>query len=240
MTKKLTFIAKDEYGWEVCPKPFPAKQAVPQWWKDMTPYDVSPENPNGSKLIVENHVSNATFKKCTPMLDALTTGYIIPLWTDVQVKQINNSPWITWRTKGPEVFEVHGESATKMPAPIGYKSLVVKYVNTWIPKTPPGYSVLVTSPFGYRDLPFHAIPAIIDSDKSTLEIVPPMWVKEGFEGIVEKGTPMFQVTPFKRENWESEFTFLKDGEYRKIEDKNFGSTLVNHYVKNYWSKKSYK
>ena len=109
-----------------------------------------------------------------------------------------------------------------------------------MPKTPKGYSILVTAPFGHRDLPFHVIPAIIDSDRSTLEIVPPMWLKEGFEGIVEKGTPMFQVTPFKRESWESEFSYLENGEFEIKQEKNFNSTLVSHYIKNVWSKKSYK
>jgi|694.fasta_scaffold120427_2 hypothetical protein len=246
MTNVIKFTAKNEYAWTVQQKPVPASTLVPLWWKDMHPYEMGPENPTGKKIIVENQVSNATFKKCTPMLDALLSGYICTLWADVQVRQqksIDNKfyPKITWRAKYYQgVFQGHQLSSESIPPPTGYSNIVFKYMNTWIPHTPPGYSILVTSPFGYRDLPFYAIPAIIDSDKSNLELLPPMWLKEGFEGIVEAGTPLFQVTPFKRENWRSEFDYLKDGEYEKLEDKSFGKNIVNNYIKNVWSKKSYK
>ncbi len=38
----------------------------------------------------------------------------------------------------------------------GYDQVVYKYHNCWIPQTPKGYSCLITSPFGYNDLPFKA------------------------------------------------------------------------------------
>jgi hypothetical protein len=246
MSNIIKFIAKDEYGWEIQNRPVPASSLVPQWWKDMTPYEISSENLDGKKLIVENKVAYATFKKCTPMLDALVSGYIITLWADVQIRQVKDQdgifyPRITWRVKDPTgIFQQHGVSSQLLPPPTGYSNSVFKYMNTWIPHTPPGYSTLFTSPFGYKDLPFHAIPAIVDTDKSQLEIVPPMWCKEGFEGIVEAGTPLIQLTPFKRTNWKTEFDYLKNGEYDKLEDKNFNKTLVNHYIKKVWSKKSYK
>jgi hypothetical protein len=236
---KIKFTAVDPHMWEAAIKPIPASQAIPDWWRSMNPYDKSPENPEGTKLIVENYTSNATFKKCTPMLDALTSGYILPLWSDVQVRQINGEARITWRVKR-NVFEAHGESSKYVKPPEGYSTQVVKYINPWIPKTPKGYSVMVTQPFGFHDNPFYTIPAVIDSDSSTLEIVPPMWIKKGFEGIIEKGTPMVQITPFKRESWESEFDFYEEGKMRAMEDRNFHSTIVSHYIKNHWSKKTYK
>jgi hypothetical protein len=240
MTKKIEFVAINKFGYETQPKPYPASQNIPDWWRKEEPYSVDKNNPTGKKILINYGSSNATFKKCTPMLDAITSGYIIPLWADVQVRQENNgTPSINWITK-TNVFGPHGESSERVQPPTGYSNNVFKYLNTWMPKTPKGYSVLVTAPFGHRDLPFHVIPAIIDSDRSTLEIVPPMWLKEGFEGVVEKGTPMLQITPFKRENWESEFSYLEDGEFEKNQEKNFNSTLVSHYIKNVWSKKSYK
>ena len=196
-------------------------------------------NPSGKALILENGSSNTTFRMCTPMRDALSGGYIIPLFSDVVVAQTGGGPRITWRTKGTAVFQQHGDTALKVEAPAGYDAHVFKYINTWIPKTPPGYSVLVTAPFGYRNLPFHAVPAIVDADKSQLELIPPMWVKSGFEGVVEKGTPMVQIIPFKRDNWEAEFKYFKEGEYNIIEERTFNTTIVNHYIKNVWSKKEF-
>ncbi len=237
-------MAKDQYGFDTQLKPYPASSSIPDWWKNESPYIKSPINPNGSKIILRNGVSNATFKKCTPMLDALISGYIIPLWADVQVTLENKDtsnivPIITSRT-ARSVFEKHGQSSQNVENPPGYLNFVVKYVNTWIPITPKGYSCLITSPFGYRNLPFQAIPSIIDTDKSTLDVSVPMWVSNSFEGIVEKGTPLLQITPFKRESWESSFEYFKDDDHMKILDKTFNSTIVNHYIKNVWSKKSYK
>ena len=235
----IEFICRNPHMWEIALKPVPASEFIPSWWKEMTPYDKSPDNPDGKKLIVENFSSNATFKKCTPMLDGLTSGYIIPLWSDVQVRQVDEQARITWRVK-PNVFETHGVSSRHISPPEGYTNHVVKYINPWIPRTPKGYSVLVTQPFGHLDNPFYTIPAVIDSDSSSLEIVPPMWVKKGFEGIVEKGTPMIQIIPFKRDSWESKFSFYKENELEAIQDKRFNSTIVGHYIKNHWSKKTYK
>lgn len=239
MSKKIVFKALSERDYNIFLKPYPASQNIPDWWKKETPYIISGDNPTGSKVIVKNYESNASFKKCTPMLDAITSGYIVPLWADVQVRQVNGFPSITWQTKRT-IFQTHGQSAQNVLPPLGYSNNVFKYLNTWIPKTPKGYSVLVTAPFGHRNLPFHAVPAIIDSDRSTLDIVPPMWLKEGFEGIIEKGTPLFQITPFKRESWKAEFEHFSGDEFELSQEINFNGTIVNHYIKNVWSKKNYK
>lgn len=237
--RSINFIARDEYSWQVAPRPFPIKQALPDYMRKEPPYIISEENPDGTRLIVDNLISNASFKKCTPMLDSLITGYAIPLWSDVQIRYKNNEPYITWRVKHP-VFELHGYNTRNITPPTGYNSQVFKYLNRWIPRTPKGYSILVTQPFGYRDTPIHAVSAIVDSDKPTIEILPPVWIKENFEGVVEKGTPIVQLIPFKRDDWKSRFSFLKDGEYEKFEDSTFGSTLINHYIKNIWSKKKFQ
>ena len=240
MSKNISFIAKDEYTWEVFPKPFPASSYIPKWWKNESPYQVTPNNPDGHRLIVEEHGTNASFKKCTPMLDALTSGYIIPLWTDVQVRQEKGSARVTWLVEDRDVFQPHLRSSSNIGSPPGYENSVLKYMNAWIPKTPSGYSCLIIPPVGYRDLAFRAIEAVVDTDKSNLELLTPVWVKKGFEGIVEKGTPMVQVIPFKRDDWKSEFSFYKNGEYDRMEDKGFNSTIIGHYLKNIWSKKTYK
>ena len=239
MTKNIKFIAKNEYGWNVCEKPFPAFQAIPDWWKNLPAYNSSREDNEEKTLIVKSGNSNAGPKKCVPMLDAITSGYIIPLWADVQVLQEKETINITWRVS-EDVFQFHGGHSNMIEKPVGYSSQVFKFLNTWRIVTPPGYSILVTQPFGYRNTPFQAIPAIIDTDKSTTEILPPMWIKEDFEGIIEKGTPLVQIIPFKRDNWESEFSYMNKDQYRYLEDRNFGSYIKNHYTRKVWQKKKYK
>jgi hypothetical protein len=240
MSKNINFRARSKTEFETQLKPYPAVKQLPKWFLDAKPYYNIPGYPNDGKLHFRNREANTTFKKCIPMLDGLSAGYIIPLWTDVMVEQEETFPQIYWKNI-PDVFSMHGPSSREIPAPVGYDQVVYKYHNCWIPQTPKGYSCLITSPFGYNDLPFKAVPAIVDTDSSTLELVFPMWVKTGFEGIVEKGTPMIQIIPFKRDDWDSTFDYYEDGEYHNvIQAKNFDSTMIGHYLKNHHSKKKFK
>jgi hypothetical protein len=115
-----------------------------------------------------------------------------------------------------------------------------KYLNPWIPQLPRGYSALVVPCFGYPNSPFRPLSGIVDYDKSMHPLQTPVFVKQGFEGVVEKGTPMAQLIPFKRSDWSSEFSYLEDGELATLMDRNFASTIVNNYIKNFWQKKTYK
>lgn len=240
MSKNINFRARSKTEFEVQLKPYPALKQLPKWFLDSVPYGDRPGWPNDGKLHFRNRDANATFKKCIPLLDGMSCGYIIPLWTDVMIELEDNFPLIFWKTQN-DVFQQHGEAAKEIVPPPGYTNIVYKYNNCWIPQTPKGYSCLITSPVGHHDLVFKAIPAIVDTDNSTTELVFPVWVKSGFEGIVEKGTPLVQIIPFKRDNWESTFDCYEDGEYTNIiQEKNFGSTMVGHYLKNYHSKKKFK
>jgi hypothetical protein len=237
MAQKIRFVARDPSAWEIDERPYPASQNIPSWWRNMTPYVVDEQNAEGKKFWVRNLVTNASPKKCVPMLDALTSGYLIPLWADVSIEQTDLNPSINWRTTLP-VFDIHGDTRM-IETPIGYHPQVFKFLNLWSIFTPPGYSCLITPPAGFRQTGLQAIPAIVDTDKSTTEILFPFWVQNDFEGVIEKGTPLVQVTPFKRSEWKAEYTHYKENEYETIQNKNFNGTLINHYVKNVWSKKKY-
>jgi hypothetical protein len=240
MSKIINFRARDKTQFQIQPKPYPAIKQLPEWFTKSSPHYGSNIFPDDGKLHFRNRDANTTYKKCVPLLDSLSAGYIIPLWADVMIEQDGKGAQIYWKTFN-SVFELHGQSSKQIPAPVGYDQVVYKLSNCWIPQTPKGYSCLIISPLGYNNLPFHAIPAIVDTDSSTLELVFPMWVKTGFEGIVEKGTPMIQVIPFKRDDWNSTFDYYEDGEYKSvIEERNFNSTMIGHYLKNHHSKKKFK
>lgn len=240
MSKIINFRARSKTEFDTHLKPYPAAQNLPKWFTEMEPYSKGGMFPDDGKIHLRSRQLNATPKKCVPMLDGMTAGYIIPLWSDVMV-EINNGIYeIYWKTH-KDILQPHGTRHDMITPPAGYDNVVFKYLNCWIPQTPPGYSCLVVSPLGHKNLPFEAIPAVVDTDKSTLELIFPMWIKKDLQGIVEKGTPMVQIIPFKRDNWESTFDYYEDGEYYSVvEEKNFNTTIVNHYIKNHWSKKKYK
>jgi len=60
---------------DIIPHPVPANKAMPNWFKKLKP------------VIENNEKANAgTVKRCIPVLDAVSQGFIIPLWADLQVK----------------------------------------------------------------------------------------------------------------------------------------------------------
>jgi hypothetical protein len=242
MTENINFRARSKTEFDVQLKPYPAIKSLPKWYLESNPFIKDPKfGPDSSKTHVRNRTANHNFKKCTPLLDGMSTGYIIPLWADVEVdNSILNSPQIFWKTRH-HVFEPHGVNTREIEPPVGYHQQVFKYMNCWIPQTPKGYSCLIVSPFGYNDSAFKAVPAVIDTDKSTLELIFPTWVKKDFNGIVEKGTPMATVIPFKRTDWKATFDYYEDGEYwNVVEEKTFNGTMIGHYLRNYWSKKKFE
>jgi hypothetical protein len=241
---EIEFVARSPYYEKVAPRPYPAKEHLPKWYKEMPSYN---EDQHGKRILTVRYgASSVTPKMCTPMYDSFTTGYIIPLWADVEIRQINNEPNLFWRTDGNQ-FEMHGgwgnngnNGVTGLTTPSGYHEFVFKWINGWDIRTPKGYSCLVTDPYANENSPFKAIGAVLDTDKLKLSILPPVWIKKDFEGIVEKGTPMVQVIPFKRESWTSKYSALGKGEYDLMEESTFNAHIKNHYKRFVWSKKDFK
>lgn len=233
MTKNIEFVYWNEYAWDVCERPRPASSYIPKWFKDFPPYDFS------DKLEISERASNASPKKCRPMLDGIMSGYIIPLWSDVIVSRKLESLDISWRVK-ENVFDLHGETTKQIPPPAGYQNIVFKYKSMLTIKTPPGYSVMINQPNGHTNSPFFAVSAVLDTDGINHALDFPVWIREDLSGIVEKGEPMVQVTPFKRENWKSGFSYMTEKESAHLFDREIASTIKNRYIKKVWSKKEYR
>jgi hypothetical protein len=203
----IKFIAQDENVWEVRPKPYPSIKKLPSWWKDMPIYS------NEEKTYDLGPAPTVTVKKCLPTLDMFGGGYYVPLWADIFVTQEGGLPYIKWNTTTTVLTTWDTGTVNSFKIEDGYSKLVFKNLHGWTIKTPPGWSCLFLHPAAYPDLPFKVIPGIVDTDVLDYEINTPFVVKEGFTGTIEKGTPMFQVIPFKRESWKSEFSVKKPNQH---------------------------
>lgn len=233
MTKpqKIKFNAFSEHTLEVRQRPIPAASLLPDWWRNIDPY-----TEDTLKLYPS---PNVTSKKCFPLLDGLSSGYIMRLWADIMVEDQEGIPFVKFLTQENVVEEWPQQQLSSYQPPEGFFPKAFKYVHGWGIETPPGYSCLFIHPVGYPSLPFKTVTGVVDTDKLTTEINSPFFIKKGFSGIIEKGTPMFQVIPFKRDSWEHEINLIGEKQHYFNLEKLF-TNIVSSYGRHYREKKSYK
>jgi hypothetical protein len=181
--------------------PKPAKNIIPEWYKELESYMGGKKVPNGSGGIT------STIKKCMPVFDVMTAGYIIFTHTDIYVSHRfdetldKDIPYYEWA--GYSALEFHPiMQAPTHPEQNGFA--YPKFVNPWAITTPKGYSVLIVQPF-HRDSVITILPAIVDTDMYNTTVHFPFVLKDSsFEGLIPAGTPIAQIIPFQRESWTHE------------------------------------
>jgi hypothetical protein len=232
MSEIIKFIAQNEHIWQVGDRPFPAIKKINENWKSIPKY--STEN-NTFDMIPSPTV---TVKQCVPTLEMLGAGYYMPLYSDCFVQQKDNLPTISW-AGSVNVFDVWSpHQVSNFELDENCSNVVFKYHHGWTIKTPPGWSCLFLHPVSYPNLPFKSISGIVDTDIYDGEINVPIILKKDFKGILEKGTPMFQIIPFKRSTWKSEFN-VKAPNQHFFDQQKLYSKLVGAYRSLIKDKKSY-
>jgi hypothetical protein len=232
--KRIKFLATHKHVMEVREKPIPAQNLIPEWWKKMSPY---------SSLDGKFHLNpnpTVTAKKCFPLLDAISSGYIVKLWADLLVTEdpLGNKI-IKWNTSEEVVESWPHDQSNGYEIPEGFSKTVFKYLHGWIIQTPKNYSCLITHPIGYPNMPIKTLTGIVDTDSLKTLANSPFVVREDFKGIIEKGTPMFQIIPFKRDVWESEYSVMGLEESFLNQEK-LSSIMVSSYGRFLREKKSFK
>ena len=97
---------------------------------------------------------------------------------------------------------------------------------------------MFTHPHNRFDLPFYTISGIVDTDKYPFSVQFPFFIKENFTGIIKAGTPVAQITFFKRNKWFK--TIKKYNEYNlKKERFKFLSNIERSYKNLFWQRKDY-
>ena len=164
--------------------PKSAKAFIPEWFKSISP-------------IIEGQMS---IKRCVPVLDAFTAGYIIV--TDVDFMFDEQSGRFLENASYMEPISHHLDFQTEeMVIDKNLNPHPFKWNNQWHLKAPKGYSLLITHPLNRTDLPFHSLTGIVDADTHPVIINFPFFMKKGFSGLIPAGTPIVQIIPIKREPW---------------------------------------
>lgn len=227
------FIPDTIYGSHLdkVPNPDVAKKFIPNWYKE-------------SEIFFEEDGQEAPgLKTCVPFLDGLLSGYMITLPCNVYIKITEDgSIDIDWDEiegfPGP-IDRRSDKTGALIPRPAGHHMAHLAWTPKWGWKSPRKYSTLVTHPLNRFDLPFTTMSAIVDSDKFHGSGNIPFFIKEGFEGVIEKGTPIAQLIPIKRQSWASVYDPALISLMRES-GKIVRGVSRGGYRDKFWVKKEYK
>jgi hypothetical protein len=212
-------------------QPQPASKFIPDWYKNMESYMGGEKKPRGDGS------TSVTIKRCMPVFDAITAGYIITSPADVYVSIKDEKQYFEWSTLGLISFHPI-EQAPEHPdrKPHAYP----KWNNPWAIKTPKGYSVLFIQPM-HRESVFNILPGIVDTDTYTAPVNFPMVINDpNFEGLIPKGTPIAQVIPFKREGWQMEIGSMEELVEQNSITQKLQTKFFDRYKSMFWTRKEYK
>jgi hypothetical protein len=186
--------------------PKPANKQIPNWYKEINSYVGNEKKPNGAGGPTQ------TIKKCMPIFDMLSSGYLIFSYTDVYVSIKDGEPWYEWPSFHP--IEMHGiQQAYNHPSAnqFGFP----KWLNPWSIQTPKGYSTLFIQPT-HRESVFTIMPGVVDTDNYNPAVNFPFTMNDSnFEGLIPAGTPIAQAIPFKRDSWKMVF-----GDQKELKNQN--------------------
>jgi hypothetical protein len=189
-SRSIRFSCRPEDHGVIAP-PVAAKTVLPDWFRKLPPVDAQ-------QASAINH--GLTVKRCMPFLDAMTTGWILPLAATVrlEIKDGGSAVDAGWEFDRVMVSN-HGAHQVagnpKEPAP------PCKFHNYWSIRTPPGWSCLFLPPLNRPAQPFECVAGIVDTDTYAAHIHFPFFATapDGLY-VIEKGTPLVQVIPFRRED----------------------------------------
>ena len=213
--------------------PVAAKRTMPQWFTKMP---LHTGNEKKFRMTSSGQV-NQTAKYCSPFLDTFMVGYTICLAVDLLVEKNGDTHNFVWKTGRP----IEGHSRQQVASEQyqdRYSPDPFKFMNEWIVKTPKNYSTLFTHPLNRTDLPFVTLSGVVDTDSFSVPINFPFLLEKDFEGLLEKGTPIVQLLPFKREKWSSKTEEYSE-KYSLAKGYEYFSKIERPYKNMFWHKKDY-
>lgn len=168
---------------------------LPKWYKESKSFVGDPRTP------LEKDKS-MTMKKCTPILDYLTTGLTLHLPFAIYANGTYPNRKITATLEEPEckLGNHHPDQIQLLPVPKDYDPYPLKVDFPFVILPPNGYSILFTPSSPYSEWPLFFPPAIVQSDKYKTSINFPFLVKKDFEGKIDAGTEFMKVIFIKRES----------------------------------------
>jgi hypothetical protein len=197
------------------PRPIPAASGMPDWLKAMPAQAYSGLNRRDDN----------TVKRCPPFIDAMTSGFLLPLICDLRVE--NGA--ISWDNDLPpggtldfprSPVGLHDEGQVVDTPLFEQDRFLIKFHNLWCIEAPEGYAVFFTHPVNRFDLPFTTLTGLVDCDRYQDNWIhfPAHWHDRNFSGVLPRGTPIAQCVPVKRDKWILETTVFTPDDTRRVHD----------------------
>jgi hypothetical protein len=207
------------------PSPVPAIKAAPEYFKAVKPQ-------------LDNNPSSGTVKRCVPFLDAMSAGFIIPMWCDVYVLACNGELSINFPPNFPQASTLGTHGLAQIPKhPLAnkpYGNMPMKWINPWVIETEPGISCIFTPPLNHMEARFKLLDGVVDTDTYYNNInFPFLWTGGDGEFFIAKGTPLVQVVPFRREEQALEVS-ATDHDRKQDTHSILGTKLKNGYRDYFW------
>ena len=211
--------------------PQPARNYMPDWYK------ILPAFRDGK---FTDGAQDKTIKLCVPFADSLSFGYIQETWQEINIGSKGEAFTFNFPTD-PKIMSFR-DSVPDFEIPDQYYPYVFTWHSPSVSQLPKGYSALITHPLNRFDLPFLTLSGVMDCDTYNHSLEDsnlPFLLKKGFEGVIPIGTPMYQIIPFKREDWSSSKNEYDANKQIQHEQK-IRRYFYGGYKKLHWKRKSFE
>jgi hypothetical protein len=231
---KISFTTIDQDACVNFP-PIPATKIVPEWYKNL-PVSLPKE---GNYIAVDGIPS---IKRCVPVLDYLTSGYILRNSYEINAWPGDNTDGIKdfkLECNNPDYVAAHPWHQAKVELN-GVKNHYFKINQDWLIKTPPGYSCLIYQPHYLFRKEFQFFPAIVDTDKHDDFIGLVGLINTDQPFTIAPGDPLVTIFPFKREEWKMDVQCDPNAEAKSSFKYFLPNAWHGFYSKFFHSKKTYR
>lgn len=214
-------------GAEAGEPPEVAAKALPEWYRLADRYDAN---------------KDSTYRNCMPFFDAMTSGYMFK--TPCDVTFFHDGTRIMSKIDDPlfQNFVNPRGIMEQFYHPENFYPDHFAFMPQWGVGVEEGYSALYVTPLNQFHLPFVIASGIIDNDKINTPGMVPFFVKQGFHGVIPKGTPYMQVIPFKRDVWEATTIYGTPEQVGRNLKRSlkFRSVKSDFYRDHIWQRKKYR
>jgi len=182
-----------------------ANKFLPEWYKKQ-------------KIYSREHIPQMKdVKNCPAIQEVMTSGIIIPAWSDILIEKINKENKWEWQVTVGMSYAYDESAEWMLDQPIKQfsgmrdnnfkvnlikKLGALKLVSPYWFRTPPGWGIEFTDPFYHHRRNIKLFPGRVESDKwhetnFPLEFYDNLDDEEHGEIIVRAGEPLVMLTPYK-------------------------------------------